>query len=85
MSAKLSKMIVKSLFGRVLERDEVGKLLKKRFSVAPRNLTFLNTSQLLEVISKKLIRHKYVEIPDEPADPSQLRMSMIKVNKEIEM
>ena len=42
------------------------KLLNKKFSVAPRNLTSLTPTQLLEVVSRKLIRHKYVEIPDEP-------------------
>ena len=60
------------------------KLLKKRFSVTPRNLTSLTLSQLLEVVSKKSARHKYVEIPDEPVDPRQLKMAMIKVNKETE-
>ena len=39
---------------------------------------------LLEVVSKKPARHKYVEIPDEPVDPRQLKMAMIKVNKETE-
>ena len=57
-------------------------MLKKRFSVTPRNLMSLTLSQLLEVVSKKLARHKYAEIPDGPVDSSQLKMTMIKVNKD---
>lgn len=78
-------MIVKSVCGRVLSREEITKLLNKKFSVTPRNLTSLTPTQLLEVVSKKLIRHKYVEIPDEPFDRSKLQLGMIKVHKEIEI
>ena len=45
-------------------------------------LTNFSLSQLLEVVSTKPARQKYVEIPDEPVDPSQLKVTMIKVNKE---
>ena len=78
-------MILKSVCGRVLSREEITKLLNKKFSVTPRNLTSLTPTQLLEVVSKKLIRHKYVEVPDEPGDHSKLQLSMIKVLKEIEI
>ena len=84
LSPKLCKMIVTFICGSVLGGEEISKLLKKRFSVTPRNLTPLTLSQLLEVVSKKPARHKYVEIPDEPVDPRQLKMAMIKVNKETE-
>ena len=84
LSPKLCKMIVRFICGSVLGGEEISKLLKKRFSVTPRNLTPLTLSQLLEVVSKKPARHKYVEIPDEPVDPRQLKMAMIKVNKETE-
>ena len=73
------------LCGSVLGREEISKLLKKRFSVTPRNLRSRTLSQLLEVVSKKPARPKYVEIPDEPVDPSQLKMTVIKVNKETEI
>ena len=82
LSPKLCKMIVRFICGSVLGREEISRLLKKTFSVTPRNLMSLTLSQLLEVVSKKLARHKYVEIPDEPVDPSQLKMTMIKVNKD---
>lgn len=83
LSPKLCKMIVRFICGSVLGGEEISKLLK-RFSVTPRNLTPLTLSQLLEVVSKKPARHKYVEIPDEPVDLRQLKMAMIKVNKETE-
>ena len=70
LSPKLCKMIVRFICGSVLGGEEISKLLKKRFPVTPRNLTPLTLSQLLEVVSKKPARHKYVEIPDEPVDPS---------------
>ena len=84
LSPKLCKMIVRFICGSVLGGEEISKLLKKRFPVTPRNLTPLTLSQLLEVVSKKPARHKYVEIADEPVDPTQLKMAMIKVNKETE-
>ena len=37
------------------------------------------------MVSKKQARHKFVEIPDEPVHPRQLKMAMVKVNKETEM
>ena len=85
LSPKLCKMIVRFKCGSVLGREQISKLLKKRFSVTPRNLRSCTLSQLLEAVSKKPARQKYVEIPDEPVDPSQLKMTMIKLNKETEI
>ena len=61
LSPKLCKMIVRFICGSVLWREEISRLLKKTFSVTPRNLMSLTLSQLLEVVSKKPARHKYVE------------------------
>ena len=61
LSPKLCKMIVRFICGSVLGREEISRLLKKTFSVTPRNLMSLTLSQLLEVVSKKPARHKYVE------------------------
>ena len=61
LSPKLCKMIVRFICGSVLGREEISRLLKKTFSVTPRNLMSLKLSQLLEVVSKKPARHKYVE------------------------
>ena len=56
----------------------------RRDSLSHLEISRPSLSQLLEVVSKKPARHKYVEIPDEPVDPRQLKMAMIKVNKETE-
>ena len=61
LSPKICKMIVRFICESVLGREEISRLLKKRFSVTPRNLMSLTLSQLLEVVSKKPARHKYVE------------------------
>ena len=59
--------------------------MKNVYMVTPSNLTSLTPTELLKVVSKKLIGHKYVEIPDKPADCSNLQLSIIKVHKEIEI
>ena len=61
LSPKICKMIVSFICESVLGREEISRLLKKRFSLTPRNLMSLTLSQLLEVVSKKPARHKYVE------------------------
>ena len=48
LSAKLCKMIMKSVCGRVLTREERAKLLKKRFSVTPKNSISIVGSGLQE-------------------------------------
>lgn len=84
LTPKVCKMIVKSVCGKILDREESLKVMKNKFGVTPRNLTSLTPSQLLEVASKKLLRGKCVEIP-EGIDASQLKSSMLKVKKEIEL
>lgn len=84
LTPKACKMIVKSVCGKVLDREESLKLLKNKFGVTSRNLTSLTPSQLLEVASKKLLRFKYVDIPG-GTDASGLKSTIIKVNKEIEL
>lgn len=84
LTPKVCKMIVKSVCGKILNREESIKLLKSKFGVAARNLTALTPSQLLEVACKKFLRGKYVEIP-EGTGTSQLKSTMLKVNKEIEL
>ena len=61
LSPKICKMIVRFICESVLGREEISRLLKKRFSVTPRNLMSLTLSQLLEVVSKKPAGHNYVE------------------------
>ena len=84
MAPKVCKIIVKSVCGKILNREETLKLLKSEFSVAPRHLTSLTPSQLLEVAAKKFLRGKYCVIP-EGTNTNQLTAAMIKMNKEIEL
>ena len=84
MTSKVCKMIVKSVCGKILNREETLKLLKSKFSVTARHLTTLTPSQLLEVAAKKLLRGKYCVIA-EGTNTNQLTATMIKVNKEIEL
>ena len=84
LSNKSSKAIVKSVCEKILSRDECVKLLTSKFSVQARNITSLRPSQLLQVVSKKLVRGKYVTLA-EAAGTSELKKDNIKVNKEIEL
>ena len=47
----------------------------------------MNCSQTFLYLNswKKPARQKYVEIADEPVDPSQLKVTMIKVNQKTEI
>lgn len=83
-SPKMAKAIVKSVCGKILTREECVKLLKSKFSVQARNLTSLTPSQLLQVASKKLVRYKYVTVPQD-VETSQLKTADIQVNREIEL
>ena len=84
LTPKVCKMIVKSVCGKILNREETLKLLKSKFLVTARHLTSLTPSQLLEVAAKKLLRGKYCVIP-EGTNTNHLTATMIKVNKEIEL
>ena len=44
MTSKVCKMIVKSVCGKILNREETLKLLKSKFSVTARHLTTLTPS-----------------------------------------
>jgi hypothetical protein len=79
LSPKVCKRIVKAVCGKVLDREETMKLLKSKFGVLPRHLSSLTASQLLEVASKKLLKGKYVEIPEDTD------VSEFIVKKEIEL
>ena len=76
-SAKICRVI-----GKVLSREECVKLLKSKFAVQARNLTSLTYSQCLQVAATKLVRSKYVSVP-ENVNFSKLKTQDIVVNKEI--
>lgn len=59
---KVNQVIVKSVFSRVLKRDEIIDVLKKKFSVQQKNLTGLKPSELMAVLAKKLVRNDYCRL-----------------------
>ena len=61
----VNQAIVKGVFGRVLNRDDIVNILKKKFSVQPRNLTSLKPTELMSVLAKKLVRDDYCRVKDE--------------------
>lgn len=64
-SFKVNHAIVKCVFQRLLKRDEMIEVLKKKFSVSPRNLTGLAPTQLQSVLAKKHVNKKYCKVTEE--------------------
>ena len=81
---KTNQIIVRAVFGKVLSRDETVSVLKKKFSVQPKNLTALSPIQLLGVLAKKLVNNRYCTI-SKMENINSLKMSDISVLKEIEI
>ena len=63
---KAYQVIFKAVFGTAqVERENVVKVLKKKFTVKQERLTSLTMTQLMEVLAKKLVNQKYCSIrPD---------------------
>lgn len=59
---KANQVIVKSVFSRVLKREEIIDVLKKKFSLQQKNLTGLKPSGLMAVLAKKLIQNDYCRL-----------------------
>ena len=59
---KANQLIVKGVFGRVLNREEMIDVLKKKFSAQQKNLTGLKPSELMSVLAKKLTRSGYCSL-----------------------
>lgn len=59
---KANQLIVKGVFSRVLNREELIDVLKKKFSVKQKNLTWLRPSELMSVLAKKLVRNEYCRL-----------------------
>ena len=60
----VNQAIVKGVFGHVLNRDEIVNILKKKFSVQPRNLTNLKPTELTSVLARKLVRYDYCRVKE---------------------
>ena len=53
---KASQVIFKAVFGKVhVDREDVVKVLKKKFTVKQHRLTSLTMTQLMELLAKKLV------------------------------
>ena len=76
------QMIVKSVFGEQLNRDDIVKVLKNRFAVKPNSLTTLTVSQPTEIVAKKLMNNRFCSIR-QGANSSKMKMEDIIVHKEI--
>ena len=59
LSLKGYQMIVKSVFREQLDRDNIVKVLRSRFSVKANTLTTLTVSQLTEIVAKKLLNYQF--------------------------
>jgi len=81
---KSYQMIVKAVFAEILDRENIVKVLKKRFSVKQHSLTNLTVSQLMEVMAKKLLSHKYCHV-GLGVNPSNMKVDDIIVYKEISL
>ena len=60
----VNQAIVKGVFGHVLNRDDIVNILKKKFSVQPRNLTNLKPTELMSVLARKLVRYDYCRVKE---------------------
>lgn len=77
-------MIVKSVFREQLNRDNIVKVLRSRFSVKANTLTTLTVSQLTEIVAKKLLNYQFCSIK-KGASLSNKKMQDIIVHKEISL
>lgn len=77
-------MIVKSVFREQLDRDNIVKVLRSRFSVKANTLTTLTVSQLTEIVAKKLLNYQFCSIK-KGASLRNMKMQDIIVHKEISL
>lgn len=82
---KACQVIFKAVFGKSqVDREDVVKVLKKKFVVKQERLTSLTMTQLMEVLAKKLVNQRYCSIKDGPeTNIANLKMEDIAVHKEI--
>lgn len=70
--------MIKAVFRKVLTKEEAVGILKSKFSVKQNNLTNLTPSQVMSVLVKKLVKHKYVTLKENVSS-----LSDVTVHKEI--
>ena len=47
-----------------MKKDEIVEVLKNKFSVAQKNITALVPTQLMSVLAKKLVKHRYYNVKE---------------------
>jgi len=60
----VNQAIVKGVFGRILNRDDIVYILKKKFSVQQKNLTNLTPTELMSVLARKLVQNDYCTVKE---------------------
>ena len=61
-SLQVNQTIVKRVFRRILKRDEIVEVLKKKLTKKKKNITGLAPTQLMSVLVKKLVKHRYCNV-----------------------
>lgn len=73
-----SQVVIKAVFGKLFTREKSVDILKSKFDVKKSNLTNLTPSQVMSVLVRKLVRHKYVSLKENVNTPGD-----VTVHKEI--
>lgn len=60
----MNQAIVKGVFGKLLKRDDITHVLKKKFAVQQKMITNLKPTELLNVLARKLVRHNYCKLKE---------------------
>ena len=61
----MNQAIVKGVFGKLLKRDDITHVLKKKFALQQKMITNLRPTELLNVLARKLVRHNYCKLKGE--------------------
>jgi len=73
---KTRMYLIKKVFGKIPSRDELVQVLKKNFNASSKNLVSLTASDVMLVMTKKLLRHGYCEIDD--TNPQSKKFTILK-------
>ena len=83
LSVRVTSLVIKAVFATLPERDQLVKVLKRRFAVQPKLLSSLTHSNVMEVMAKKLIKHNYIIVNKDVKSLNSLNKGSFKVAKEI--
>jgi hypothetical protein len=80
---KLRQYIIKRVFGKLPSRNELVEVLRKKFLVPAKNLTALTASEIMSVVTRKLLKQGNCEINS--SNPSHVQTKDIVIIREIEI